>query len=85
MKPEKMNNHHRRPRSRGGLTINPNISNVSQVKHRAWHTLFENMTPEEIAEEINRVWIDPNYHFVCVKHEKGDKYWKQHRDNFEFA
>ena len=85
MKSLKRNLHHRKCRSNGGKTIKENLSDVSQVKHRAWHTLFENMTPEEIAEEINRVWIDPNYHFVCVKHEKGDKYWKQHRDNFEFA
>jgi hypothetical protein len=31
---------------------------------RAWYTLFEDMTLEEIVGEINRVWLDPDYEIL---------------------
>ncbi len=52
--------HHRRPRSLGGETDSANISKVRAQQHRAWHLLFENKNPYEIARIINSVWIDPS-------------------------
>jgi UDP:flavonoid glycosyltransferase YjiC (YdhE family) len=33
--------------------------------------LFDRLTPQQIAEEINRVWLDPYFRFVVerTKHE----------------
>ena len=59
--------HHRKPVSRGGKTIPENLSVVPVVKHRAWHTLFGNMNPMEIADEINKYWLDPSYEFIVRK------------------
>ncbi len=58
--------HHKRPRSKGGDSRDSNISNVSLVKHQAWHTLFDNCEPADIADYINNVWIDPRYKFICT-------------------
>ena len=60
------NRHHRRPRSQKGSGAPRNISRVSVLKHIAWHDLFGNMTAEEIVEEINRVWLDPDFFMVLV-------------------
>lgn len=59
--------HHRRPRSKLGQDIERNISLVPQNHHEAWHTLFFNADPEEIAQIINRIWLDPDYEFLCRK------------------
>ena len=56
--------HHRRPRVLGGSNETRNISLVTGFKHRAWHTLFHVMTPYEIADEINKVWLDPDFKFI---------------------
>lgn len=68
---EKKSEHHRRPRSLGGKTEPRNLSKVSCKKHVSWHTLFQNMTPEEIAKTINETWLDPDYRMVAhrVYHE----------------
>lgn len=62
-----MSNHHRKPKSRGGDNSARNISKVSKVQHRAWHVLFSNMTPEQIADEINEKWIDQDYKMIFIK------------------
>ncbi len=59
--------HHRKPRSLGGGDEKVNLSEVDPKKHEAWHLLFSNKTPEAIAQEINRVWLDPNWVFVPRK------------------
>jgi hypothetical protein len=56
-----MDKHHVLPRSRcRQLGINPNFhGNVVRVKtskHRAWHTLFGNKTPEEAIATIQAEW-----------------------------
>ena len=69
------NRHHKKPRSRGGkryVNGHHNIVKVSVVKHRAWHTLFENLTPQEICAIINQIWLDPDHKFVCTKRERGN-------------
>ena len=53
--------HHIIPRVRcRDLGINPNFpGNVVKVrtsKHRAWHTLFGSMTPDEAIEVIKSEW-----------------------------
>ncbi|HKF48332.1 MAG TPA: hypothetical protein VKB38_13300 [Terracidiphilus sp.] len=58
------NRHHRKPKSLGGTKHHKNISWLPIEKHRAWHFLFQNWPPERIAEEINRVYLDPSYRFV---------------------
>lgn len=59
--------HHRRPKKQGGSNDKSNISYVSKHKHRAWHNLFNHMTPHEIAEEINDRWLDPDYVLIVRK------------------
>lgn len=58
--------HHRKPRSIGGTNDSKNISMVNEKMHNAWHTLFKNKTPCEIAILINKYWLDPDFTFVCV-------------------
>ena len=68
MKKDKHNDfHHRRPRSKGGKTKDDNLSRVNKNKHIGWHILFKNYHPEIICQIINRVWIDPEFRFVCEK------------------
>jgi len=66
-KREVKSRHHRKPRSLGGDNKNENIIIVSQELHRAWHLLFQNLTPEQICTVINTMWLDPDYYFICKK------------------
>ena len=59
--------HHRRPSSRGGKTTPRNISIVDEKQHQSWHTLFANAEPQAIADYINAVWLDPDFHFICER------------------
>ena len=61
--------HHRKPRSIGGTNEHRNISRVPVHKHRAWHLLFSNFSPEIIAEIISEVWLDPDYKLVAVRRD----------------
>ena len=54
---EILTKHHKIPTSRGGISIPENIKHVCAAKHRAWHLLFRNMTPEEIIEHIRMEWM----------------------------
>jgi hypothetical protein len=59
--------HHRKPRSlfpKGKVNNNPeNISHIKLKHHSAWHILFSSMTAQEIAEEINKYYLDPEFKF----------------------
>lgn len=33
-------------------------------RNKAWYALFENKTLEEIVEEINTIWLDPDYEIL---------------------
>ncbi|MFA5996878.1 MAG: hypothetical protein WC791_00105 [Candidatus Paceibacterota bacterium] len=68
-----MTEHHRKPRSREGKSIPQNISKVPIKKHRAWHVLFRNHTPDVIAKIINKIWLDPDFEFVVVRKPKFQK------------
>ena len=53
--------HHILPRSRCyqlGIDseFDGNVVRVNQTKHRAWHILFSNLTPEEAIEYIKANW-----------------------------
>ena len=71
--------HHRKCVSRGGKTTHRNISIVQQHVHESWHNLFENKRPQEIADLINDVWLDPDYMFLCVLRRPTDGHKDQLR------
>jgi hypothetical protein len=56
--------HHRKPSSIGGSDHPRNLSRLLLKFHRAWHILFKNFRPEEIARLINLYYLDPDYEFV---------------------
>ena len=56
--------HHRNPKSLGGDDTDRNISSVAQHYHRAYHLLFSNGTPYDVASILNAVWISPDYELV---------------------
>ena len=57
--------HHRRPRSLGGLDSITNISYVEWNKHQSWHTLFGNMNAQQICNVINSCFKPPEVEIVC--------------------
>lgn len=63
---KKLTRHHRLPTSIGGTDDEKNISMVTDTKHQAWHTLFQNKHAVEICKEINDTWLDPKYELVIV-------------------
>ena len=58
--------HHRKPRSQGGKSNAENLSELPRSRHAAWHNLFQNWTPDRIAEEINDRYLDPDFKMVAV-------------------
>ena len=64
------NYHHRICRSNGGALFTPsgklNIIEVNAKRHRLFHRLFNNMTPEQIARYLSEVWLDPDIKLVVV-------------------
>jgi hypothetical protein len=63
----KITRHHRKCKSHGGSGKPSNISHVPESKHIAWHTLFYNLKPEQIADLLSKVWIDPDYVMVAQR------------------
>ena len=59
--------HHLKPRSKGGTNDKSNLSIVTKKRHRAFHLLFGVMTPQQIANELNNKWLDPQFEFVVEK------------------
>lgn len=49
--------HHILPRSRHGASKGKNIKIVPVGYHRAYHQLFENLTPDEIRLYMDEVWF----------------------------
>lgn len=75
----KLSRHHRKPRSLGGSNRASNISEVPEHMHRAWHLLFGNKTPEEIASVINHTWLDPDWQMLAVRKSYFDNPFKVNR------
>lgn len=63
--------HHRRPRSLGGITIPGNISYVISSNHDNQHTLFGNMNASQIADQINKFPYKPDGFMVVCKFING--------------
>jgi len=59
--------HHRVPRSKGGDNSERNLSFVPCNKHEAYHMLFANLPPEEVARILTQTWIDPDYKLIAVQ------------------
>jgi hypothetical protein len=66
-KRNQLTRHHRKPRSLGGGHQPENISKIKFKFHEAWHLLFGDATPEEIAEEINKKYLDPEFRFAVKR------------------
>lgn len=45
--------------------------------HRAFHTVFGNMTPPEIAHLLTTVYIDPDYRMVAELKPRQQRRQKQ--------
>ena len=68
----KITRHHITPTSRGGMSIDSNLSNVPSIQHGIYHNLFGNRTPEEI---IDYLVVD----FWNSQDEWVDKYISKYR------
>lgn len=62
----KYSRHHRKPKSLGGTGEPRNIVWIPQRKHDAFHLLFGNKTPQQIADEITTFYLDPDFRLVAV-------------------
>ena len=69
MKSNRFQKHHRLPRSQGGGSKDGNIVIVPSNLHRAYHVLFANMLPEEVAKTLTDTWIDPKFELIAKKKE----------------
>ena len=58
---KKLTRHHICPRSRGGSNSSYNIAKVPEREHDLYHRLFENKTPDEIMEYLNKTFWNGNY------------------------
>ena len=65
-----MTNHHRKPKSCGGTNNPRNISKVRRKFHEAYHLLFSNDEPMEVAKKLSEVWIDPDFIMVAIPRNK---------------
>ena len=59
--------HHRRSKYEQGSNNPENISIVTKNRHRAFHLLFRHGNPQYIAEQLNKIWLDPAYEVVIRK------------------
>ncbi len=66
---QKTDEHHLKQVSRAGDNSSYNKKIVSEKKHQAWHILFGNERPVEIAAEASK-WIDPEWILLAVKVKK---------------
>lgn len=63
----RMSRHHRLPRSKGGSDYNNNVVLVPMKQHQAFHTLFQNYSPEVIAQILNDTWLPLGTKLVVQK------------------
>jgi hypothetical protein len=68
------NMHHRKPKAQRGKNTKENMVEVPIIKHRYWTLLFDGTrTVHSICDEINHVWLDPAFCFICVPTSKYEK------------
>ena len=68
----KMSKHHRKCRSHG-QGKRGNVVLVRDDHHRAYHLLFADKFPWQVAEILNKTWINPEYQLICVSKEGAVK------------
>lgn len=61
--------HHIRPRSRKNK--NSNIAFIPRVNHEAYHTLFTNMTPDEIIRHLIEHYWNDQWHWLNKVKKEG--------------
>jgi len=67
--------HHRKPKRFGGsgYLASGNMIQVDIMKHRAWHLLFDTVSPQEVARRINQTWLDPEWELVARRRNRDEK------------
>ncbi len=65
--------HHRKPRSVGGTSNHGNISMVTKKEHQAYHVLFSNKNPQEVARILTKKWIDHEWCLIACKKKNRRK------------
>jgi hypothetical protein len=70
----KRTNHHILPSSRGGSDDNQNIAKVPDKKHRSYHHLFFNLTPDEIIKELVENYWNGQWEWVKIALQEMEKY-----------
>ena len=65
--------HHPTTRGSGGNNKKTNKKEVSKFKHKLWHNLVGDSTPEEAAEKLS-YWISNKSRFFAIT--KGDSLYK---------
>jgi len=63
--------HHRKGQRYGGTNSYPpgNLVTVPIKEHEAFHTLFKDPTPTNIAEQLNETWLDPEWMMIPIQKE----------------
>jgi hypothetical protein len=73
MRQKAKDRHHRKPTSMGGNNIPENISVVPVAMHRAYHQLFSNLPPNEVARLLTKTWIDSAFYLIAVPRNKSKR------------
>lgn len=73
--------HHILPSSRGGNSSAQNISMLRNKKHQAYHTLFSNMTPDEIITFLVYKCWNKQWQWVQIAIEEEKYYGKEKGGN----
>lgn len=65
---QQLTKHHRIPRSHPKSSDEPwNISLVPLKRHMHFHGLFGTKTPQQIADYLTKVWIDPDWKLIAIR------------------
>lgn len=65
--PRNKSRHHRKARVAGGTNDKTNISIVTKKAHNAYHLLFQEGNPHQVANIINKTWLDPAFELVVQR------------------
>ena len=68
---KRTNLHHCVPKSRNGKTNSSNLIRKEVKKHEAYHTLFDNATPEEAIAIVIMEWTTEEWRDKFVREYEG--------------
>lgn len=69
--------HHRKSKANKGDSSPHNISLVPENQHQAFHVLWDGTkTANDICDDLNKRWIDPDCLFICVPRKQCRKILK---------